>query len=217
MVAQGLRALIGTPYIVRETSLGSRYRCHEMGIDRVLITILLRKDDNARQGSFFWWSWMDSHAEAMAHCNILNDVSTINLTASYAPLQIAYTPTAPSSLPNEYAYVAINNATTHASIWWGARLLNNNFTGLQYIMSGNWTNSTSESSSDSSWAAAGMTFSAGNATSIKDVHLFSLGYYFLKSLGQIKNDLPADISTLYNNYSNAWISQPLPNRRVIFC
>lgn len=155
------------------------------------INIVLRKDDNAEQGSYFWWSWMDSNAKAIAHCNILNDdgISTINFSASYA------------TLATEYTYVAIDNATTHASVWWGTRLLNNYFTGLQYIMSGNLSGSLT-------FTAAGMTFSAGNATSIKDVHLFSPWFYFLGSDGKIANEVPADISTLYNNQSN-WLSSPL--------
>jgi hypothetical protein len=135
---------------------------------------------------------MDSNAEARAHCNILNDdgISTINFSASYA------------TVATEYAYVAIDNATTHASVWWGTRLLNNYFTGLQYIMSGNLTGSST------TFTAAGMTFSSGNATSIKDVHLFSPWFYFLVSDGRIANDVPADISTLYNNLS-LWSSPPL--------
>jgi hypothetical protein len=58
---------------------------------------------------------MDTSALAIAHCDILNDdgISTINFSTSYA------------TLATEYAYVAIDNATTHASVWWGTRLLNN--------------------------------------------------------------------------------------------
>jgi hypothetical protein len=165
------------------------------------INIALRKDDSAAQGDYSWWSWTDSYAEAMAHCNILNDdgISIVNFTASCA------TPvTVNATLATEYVHVAIYNATTHASVWWGIQLLNNYFTGLQYIMS----RILSHSSLDFTLTAAEMGFFSGDATSIKDVHLFNPLFYFLNSSGSEFNQLLPDISMHYNNDSYIF-SQPL--------
>lgn len=82
-------------------------------------------------------------------------------------------------------------------------------------MSGNLASSPSSRPISLTFTAAGMNFYSGNATSIKDVHLFGQWLYFLVSDGTIANETPEDISTLYNNQSN-WLSQPLPNRKLIF-
>ncbi|KAF2728701.1 hypothetical protein EJ04DRAFT_503614 [Polyplosphaeria fusca] len=94
------------------------------------IGIYLRKADGSKPmgGNWdnLWWSWMDSTADAIARCDMYNDEGyfTLEFHVEYKPFV------------TDYSYLAVENATTHASFWWGARLLNAYFLGTQYVMSG---------------------------------------------------------------------------------
>jgi hypothetical protein len=154
-----------------------------------LINVDLVKADNSEPGKHYWWSWMDSDAEATAHCDITNEdgLFTINFMVKYKTLSTLYN------------YVAIDNATTHASVWWGTRMLNNYFTGIQYVMSGPLPD---KSTSTPLFTRAGISFHAGAPdVSIKDEKLFGIWYFFLASGGGIDNqvDVTFDVGRVYNN------------------
>jgi len=161
------------------------------------VYIVLRKNNNSPPARNDWWSWMDSYAVATAHCNLPSDdgLYTVSLTAKYETLSTLYN------------YVAVDNATSHASIWWGTRMLNNYFVGTQYVMTGELPGSPNNKTPE--YMAAGMTFIPGRGNSIKGTDLFDLTFfYFLQSDGSIINTFPNGLDTPYNNLD--WgLSQPM--------
>lgn len=91
-----------------------------------IINIYLKKAEMAKlDEEYRWWSWMDSSADAVARCDITNDDGffTLEFLVKY------------DTTDEYYGYIAVNNATSHASFWWGSRLMNAYFVGTKYFMS----------------------------------------------------------------------------------
>lgn len=160
------------------------------------IDIILNKADNSSPGNHYWWSWMESSADATAQCDVANAEGdfTIIFSANYA------------TLATLYDYVVIDNSTTRASVWWGTRLLNNYFTGIQYVLSGNMPDS---DKSTPAFTRVQLSYRPGQVNDIKNNNFYDIWFYFLDSDGSLVNqDYTANGDQLYNNHSFAW-SRPL--------
>lgn len=81
----------------------------------------LQKVDRAKQPSW-WMSWTASKASALSSCGITTDQGDVNLT-----LALQFT-------GGEVAVIN-NDTTTHASTWWGQKLIRNYFWGVVLLMS----------------------------------------------------------------------------------
>ena len=160
------------------------------------IDIDLRKSDDKAGCDDCWWSWMDSSADATTHCKIDLDEGhfILSFKTHYTNLATLYNEvTVDNSIPSSpYSYLIVDNPTTNASIWWGARLLNNYFLGIQYMMA-------AASPDKDPWKRAGMTFIPVEGKSIKDSGLFTLRYFTLTSTGYATNLVYPNPSNLYNN------------------
>ncbi|KAI9774453.1 MAG: hypothetical protein M1839_001736 [Geoglossum umbratile] len=159
------------------------------------VSVYLRKADLSKpKDNNLWWSWMDSSADAVARCDILKDDGffTLEFLVKYA------------TLVEDYSYIAVDDATTHASFWWGARLLNAYFIGTEYVMSGQLPDSNNNTPI---YTRVTLSYKAGNTTSMKDPRLFNNWYFFLDSNSGIYNEI-LDVSELYNNLSSP-LSRPL--------
>jgi hypothetical protein len=161
------------------------------------IDIDLKKSDDTGNCRNCWWSWMDSSAEATCQCKIVNEEGLFVLAfkSQYRNLATLYTEvpvdkSIPSSL---YNYLRVSDPATHASIWWGARLLNNYFLGVQYMMAA--------APSTAPLKRAGMTFNPVEKKSIKESDLFALRYFTLTSTGTASNLVVKTPSQVYNNNS----------------
>lgn len=84
----------------------------------------LRKDDSA--GKSTWLSRTTSFTSAKATCFIVTTEGSVELT-----LNVDDT----ADTAHTYSYVIEDNYMTHASIWWGTRLLNVYYTGVLEVMS----------------------------------------------------------------------------------
>jgi hypothetical protein len=159
--------------------------CHVNTINISLKKAALTKPENLKK--YQWWSWLDSSAEAVARCDIINDdgLFTLEFLAKY------YT------ADEYYGYVAVTNATTHASLWWGTRLLNAYFVGTKYFMS--------DVEKRGPITRATLTFSNTSTTSMKDTKLFRNTFFFLDDVGGVRDHLMPDLEPerveLYNNPS----------------
>ncbi|KAH0542166.1 hypothetical protein FGG08_003387 [Glutinoglossum americanum] len=159
-----------------------------------VIGVYLKKADISKPNkNNLWWSWMDSSADAVARCDIINDDGffTLEFLVKYA------------TMVEDYSYIAVDDATTHASFWWGTRLLNAYFIGTQYVMSGQLPDSNDNTPV---YTHATFSYKAGNTTSMKDPKLFDDWYFFLESDGGIYNEI-LDVDELYNKPS--FLSRPL--------
>ncbi|OCK73881.1 hypothetical protein K432DRAFT_311851 [Lepidopterella palustris CBS 459.81] len=127
------------------------------------VDIYLRKSDTSHPW-YDWWSWVDSSADAVAHCNVNIDegLFTINFTVTYHTVATVFDCIPVDAL---YSYVAIDDFTTHASVWWGTRILTNYFVG---------TNNTSITENDIFGLEYYFMDTDGNAlnsdTNLADVH-----------------------------------------------
>jgi hypothetical protein len=159
------------------------------------VNIFLKRAESAkRDKEYRWWSWIDSSANAMSHCDIINEDGVFRLVilANY------------ETADDSYGYIAINNATSHASFWWGARLLNTYFVGTKYFMS------LPDTEAAYTRATLSYTSNSRETTSMKDTKLFNNQFYFLDEAGNIgdhRNTIPEN-GELYNNPSFA-VSRPL--------
>ncbi|KAK2033477.1 hypothetical protein LX32DRAFT_689995 [Colletotrichum zoysiae] len=83
------------------------------------IDIRLGKVDTAAPS---WWiSWIDSTVEATASCGIVTDDGLVTITLAVAEV---------SRYDQKYVYVVNDDYETHASFWWGTRLLNAYWNGV---------------------------------------------------------------------------------------
>jgi hypothetical protein len=153
-----------------------------------IISLTMKKIDTAKPDpEYRWWSWMDSSAEAVASCTVVNDdgLFTLEFLVEY------------DTPDNDYTYMALNNATTHASFWWGSRLMSAYFVGLKHLMSYPITNSTL------AFTRAGLNYWRNGTTSMRDPELFRNQFFFIDvtgGIGDIWNAIP-DNGGLYNNPS----------------
>ncbi|KAF2472465.1 uncharacterized protein BDR25DRAFT_14566 [Lindgomyces ingoldianus] len=161
-----------------------------------MIDIDLRKSDDTTNCNSCWWSWMDSSADATVQCKIANEegLFVLSFKTHYKNLATLYNEvTLDNSIPSSpYSYLIVDDPTTHASIWWGARLLNNYFLGIQYMMA-------TASPSTQPWKRAGMTLTPVKGKSIENSELFTLRYFTLSSTGSAVNAVYSNPSGLYNN------------------
>ena len=169
-------------------------------VDR--IAIAMQKTDQSRPGDSAWYSWRSSRAVAYAHCQIPSDQGMYNVNFS----------TVYSSINEEYRFLAVDDPRNSSSLWWGARLLNNYFFGLQTIlarplMQGN------DNKTNKAITQAEITFRRGPTTDIKAHDLFSVEYFFLLYDGdrvtdETDEEIGADTTKLYNNPDRRW-SKPM--------
>lgn len=168
------------------------------------VDIYLRKADTSSPW-YDWWSWVESSADAVAHCNVKIDegLFTIHFTMTYQTMA-----TVLDCIPVDrlYSWVAMDDFTTHASVWWGTRILANYFVGMQYITAG----TVHQGDDNYSYTLAEVSFKGTNNTSIMENDIFGLEYYFMDAAGGVLNsdtDL-ADVNKVYNNESFE-LSRPL--------
>ncbi|KAK5206675.1 hypothetical protein LTR41_007668 [Exophiala xenobiotica] len=151
-----------------------------------VVNVYLRKADWSAPPSF-WWSWMFNSGGADVLCDVVNGAGTFTIR-----FDVSY-----GGLARSYDYVAIDNYRTHASVWWGTRILNNYFNGIQVVMS------TLSIGQDVIITNGQLGYLAPNVTvtSIKDDKMFGLTYYLLASDGSITNEADDGLSleTYFNN------------------
>lgn len=161
-----------------------------------MIHLAMRKVNNVRPARrYLWWGWLDSTAEAVARCDIINDDGFFTLEFSVKYNNVA---------DDDYSYMALNNATSHGSFWWGSRLLNAYFVGTKFLMSYPVPNT------DVAYTRAGMNFWITNTSSMQDFDLFRTQYFFLDTGGGVTdsfNSVP-ESGGLFNNLDFAQ-SRPL--------
>ncbi|EXK44702.1 hypothetical protein FOXG_03852 [Fusarium oxysporum f. sp. lycopersici 4287] len=144
------------------------------------VDINLRKSD-ARASNSWWLSWITTFTDATASCNVMTSEGLVNII-----LGVEYT----GQSDHIYDYVIEDDYKTHASTWWGTRLLNVYFTGILSTMS-----QTQDLGDDSYWMTGGITFTTNpNIKDIRDPKLFNLAGWFLSSDGFIQNEPLNDTS-----------------------
>jgi hypothetical protein len=148
------------------------------------ITIHLDKSDLSTANGF-WWSWGLSYATAVASCQISNAAlpSIVTFGLTYNNVQTVYN------------YMAIDNYTTHAPVWWGTRLLNDYFMGTLWVMSGELPDNNKDTID---YTAAEIAFAPGTTDDMKSFDLFNSTFWFLAADGGIEN---ANTQDMYNNKS----------------
>ena len=109
---QGSTSLPSTPYLNNQLQ-----NCQTDAI-----SISLSKSDTAFPAT--WWvSWASSEVTTSAHCTVLSDSGP-----SVVAIQTKF------SGGQNFDYVINDNSTTHASLWWGTRLLNAYWIGFEAMM-----------------------------------------------------------------------------------
>lgn len=161
------------------------------------INVYLRKADFSLPGHSFWWSWGLSFAAAEAECEVTTEggLFTLHFSVRY------------ETHPKSYDFVIIDDYDTHASIWWGTRLLDNYFNGLLTMMS---QFKFAPPGDAQLCTSSQIAYFPGEDGSVRDNKFFKLSYYFLASDGGILNDGNhfREPDQLYNNESEL-LSRPM--------
>jgi hypothetical protein len=88
--------------------------CHMLKVDFRLL-----KEGNS---SWWWILWRNSEAEATVQCSIVSESGFSNIT-----LRAEYKRSGAVNNPYDnivlYDHVIDDNSTTHASVWWGTRMI----------------------------------------------------------------------------------------------
>jgi hypothetical protein len=153
------------------------------------ITVNLRKVDLSASGpGLYWWSWRDSSASASNSCNV---------DTQEGLFRIAFRATYELTNNIAYDYVVVDNYTSAASVWWGTRILNNYFTGIEWLMA--------RGIYSADYTLASLTFEPGDSDDITSSSFFNVSYYFQHDDGQISNrnigDPGYNVPSLFNNYT----------------
>lgn len=135
----------------------------------------------------FSWS---ANSEVSAHCTIATPEGqfTLTMTTSFADHGTF-------DNHNDYAWIVTQNYTTHASLWWGARLALLRFLGTKQVMSkvvyagGGWNDI----------VFATMIFHS-NGTNPRSYDYFDMQYYYLLKFGGMLNKNMTN-GQMYNNAS----------------
>lgn len=169
--------------------------CQVDGID-----INLKKSDSSIPDPtwYGWWSWLDSSADIQAHCDIVNDEGpfTVSFSTTYQTTETVFDTISTTKL---YNYVAIDNFTSHASVWWGTRMLTNYFVGTQHMMA----STLHIDATNTTYAQGRISYTGTDKQSIFDNDIFGLDYFLIDTAGgavNSDNDM-ADVSKVYNNAS----------------
>lgn len=130
-----------------------------------------------------WWSW-SLEADVFASCfvAVATGVSHINFTYHYL------------RDGNIYNFVAVDNATSSASLWWAIRVLDAYCVGLQYIVFSKLPLSPLEGNPVFTFSGMSFLSNQNDLTHGHDLYLES--YFFITSNGRIFNDLPTSV---FNN------------------
>lgn len=110
-------------------------------------------------------------------------------------------------LHGNFDYVVLNNPS-HASIWWGTRILDGYAFGLLYLMAGNLGLDLSQFNLD--YTVAHMIFSPNKGASIRGTDPFTLqDYWFILALGGIDNKFNPRTDKPFNNedFGSFWLSR----------
>ena len=88
------------------------------------VTAEMIKSDQGPAGHMAYWSWRSSTATAAASCNVTTPTAryTLHFDVSITSSEL------------DMRLVVNDNYKTHASVWWGTRLLNNYLNGLKLVM-----------------------------------------------------------------------------------
>ena len=144
-------------------------------------------------------SWDSSTANALAHCDIASEKGVYRLNFS----------TAYSTANQDYRYMTVVDPRNSSSLWWGSRLLNNYFSGIQAIMT---SKLVQDEESVKAITRAQLTYKKGKSKDTRAHDLFDVSYYFLLYDGVRTDDdtwdIGTDTSKLYNNPDYRW-SYPL--------
>lgn len=170
----------------------------------VKISIRLKKSDASppkqNQKNFARWSWMESRAFATAQCQITNGDGRFTLE-----FLVEYTPQI-----HDNSFIASDDLESHAALWWGARLLNAYFAGIQHTMSGLLPDDYKDTPTYTRANIDFLTRFDERNRSIHDSQLYRLSYIFLRSNGVLdeRNFYGRDSESVYNNATFA-LSRPL--------
>ncbi|KAI2604658.1 hypothetical protein GGR54DRAFT_621453 [Hypoxylon sp. NC1633] len=163
------------------------------------VKINFSKSDLSSPPDSWWISWGPSGTVTQAHCTVASESGPVNIT-----LRVEYRGIG----DHTYDYVIDDKYTSHASVWWGTRLLNAYWHSVMTIMA------QVEVPGDDH----DTFFNHGRAhyfwrdhvtegKSIRDLDFFRLHFYFLGSNAKVINsntfkDIATDnLTTLYNNAS----------------
>jgi hypothetical protein len=137
------------------------------------IDIHLEKSDRSPPDGYFW-SWQTSSTSVSASCYIHDeeDVFKISFVAKSPRLK-------------GYDYVAVSNHTTHASIWWGTRILNNYFFGIRVVVARKLPDDDKKSLEIT---LADFSFQPGSTDDMTNQGLFKVGWSYLEASGKTLND-----------------------------
>ncbi|KAK1972815.1 hypothetical protein LY78DRAFT_687976 [Colletotrichum sublineola] len=89
-----------------------------------VIDLKLRKVDTA--ASSWWISWLDSTTAATVNCGVITDDGLVTITLTTIDT---------GKSDHNYGYVVNDDHQTHASVWWGTRLLNAYWNGVMSVAS----------------------------------------------------------------------------------
>jgi hypothetical protein len=171
--------------------------CQVEGID----IALSRTADNAA-----WWSW-SGHVTATASCQFTNDATTSKITFGTEYNQKSGIFAYNSSLA-KYDYVAVDNYTTRAPVWWGTRLLNNYYAGVLTAITGQKSN---YNDTESDYINADISYYPGDTDDMMSFDLFNVSFSFSTTNGRIitqQDDQSSTDPALMNN--KTWdLSSPI--------
>ena len=171
------------------------------------IGISLKKSDFAKPSREYRWSpWIPSTADAVAYCNISTDEGLFRL--EFKTNYITYV--------DSFEFIAIDNPTSHTSLWWGARLLNTYFVGTQYVMSGPLPDANDDTPVYTRARLSYETHSGSNKTSIRDPLLFNNWFYFLHPDTGIRETIKDSGLTTGMLYNNMSYSKSRPHTEGLF-
>lgn len=215
---------IGHEFIT--TNLGLRYRVQKIdapdGQPRASVSyhnntltdceindvgISLQKSGFAKPSREYRWSpWIASTADATAYCNISTDEGSFRLE-----FKTEYITSIES-----FKFIAIDDPKDHATLWWGARLLNTYFVGTQYVMSGPLPDTNDDTPVYTRARLSYETHPDSNKTSIRDPLLFYNWFYFLHADTGIRETMADSGMTTGMLYNNASYSKSRPQTEGLF-
>lgn len=171
------------------------------------VGISLKKTDFAKPSrEYRWHPLIPSTADAVAHCNISTDEGPFRL--EFKTEYITYV--------ESFKFMAMNDPTSHATFWWGARLLNAYFVGTEYVMSGPLPDMNDDTPVYTSARLSYEIHPGSNKTSIRDPLLFNNWFFFLRADTGIRETMEDSGLTTSMLYNNASYSKSRPQTEGLF-
>ncbi|EXF83778.1 hypothetical protein CFIO01_01505 [Colletotrichum fioriniae PJ7] len=185
---------IGDSFFTSNLGFSLNYKNNTLqGCSPKSIVLKMKKSDTAVPPAPSWWlSYGESKMEATVDCTVVTDDGLVTITLVTEEN---------SGGDHDYSYVIEDDPGTHASVWWGTRLLNAYWSGVMTVAA----NMTNIYGSKNYVVRSGFTYTPKPSEDIYTDQFFDLYWWLANTDSSILNK---NMDKSLKDYNSDWYGSP---------